>query len=110
MAEDPSEATWAMIAHLAIVLGPLSFVVPLALLLTLGQRSPFVSDQAAEALNFQITVGLGIVVCLALMLILVGGLILVLWGVVSLGLAVAAAASSYDGRVYRYPVCIRLIR
>lgn len=108
-AEEPSEATWAMIGHLAIILGPLSFVVPLTLLLTLARRSAFLTDQATEALNFQITVGLGIVACVALMLILVGGLLLVLWGLLAVALAVFAAITSYDGRAYRYPVCIRLI-
>ena len=61
MATSKEERTWSMIAHLGAPAGLLlsaglfGFAVPLIVWLAKRDESEFVSDQAGEALNFQLT-------------------------------------------------------
>ena len=109
------ERNWALVAHLgpivvgAVSIGVLAFVLPLVIFLAKRDESEFVSDQAKESLNFQITIFLAYLVCLPLVLVVIG---VFLWGVIFLAhiiLGIVAAVQSYDGVRYRYPVALRLI-
>ncbi|HET7333003.1 DUF4870 domain-containing protein, partial [Dyella sp.] len=62
------ERTWGMFAHLSALLGALltasfwglaCFIGPLAIWLMKKESMPFASDQAKEALNFNITMAIG---------------------------------------------------
>ena len=63
------DRTWGSLAHLSALCGMLipfgSLLAPLIIWRTRGQRAPFVGDQALEALNFNISVALGFIACLA---------------------------------------------
>jgi len=68
---------------------------------------PFINSQGKEALNFQITLGIGyvaftIVFCLAF-------LIPVVW-VVGLVFCIMGTVKANKGIAYRYPVSIRFIK
>ena len=57
---EKDDRTFGMLAHL---LGAFtSFVGPLVIWMIKKEESPFVDDQGKEALNFQITIGLGYLV------------------------------------------------
>ena len=72
------ERTWGMIAHAgalaATVLsgGTLGFVVALVIYLVYKDRGPFVRYNAANALNVQITAGIGVIVGIILCLTIIG--------------------------------------
>lgn len=96
-------------AALANWLGLLGFVGPLIIYVTSGDKDPFVKHHAAEALNFQITMGIGILVSGILMCVLIGFVtIFVFWGM-SIVFAIIAAQAANRGEWYRYPMSIRMV-
>src|SRR5262245_17507369 len=114
---DPTadDRQWALIAHLsgliASALGGLSFLGPLIVWLIKKDQSAFVSDQAKEALNFQIAVTIALLVSIVIgALTCVGFLLLPVVGIGSLVFAIIAAIESNKGVAYRYPYTIRLIK
>lgn len=88
----------------------LTVLGPLIIWRTKGQTMPFVADQAKESLNFQITILLLALVCAALIFVLIGFVLLWILGLVNLVLVVIAAIRVSDGRPYRYPFCLRLVK
>jgi hypothetical protein len=77
---------------------------------TKGETMPFVAEQAKESLNFQITVFLLAVIFGVLALILIGFVLLWILGLVNLILVIIAAITVSDGKPYRYPFCLRLVK
>jgi uncharacterized protein len=123
---DSEQRNWAMAAHLCgllwlaggtgLIFIPFGSLVlftilgPLIIWRTKGQTMPFVAEQAKESLNFQITVFLLALACAALVFILVGFVLLWILGLVNLILVIIAAVSVSDGKPYRYPFCLRLVK
>jgi uncharacterized Tic20 family protein len=108
------ERTWAMLAHFsalaALVVG-MNFLGPLITYLALRDRSEFVRDQAAESLNFQITVLIaGFVSILCIPLLGLGVLMLLVVFIGWLILTVIAGIAANNGQRFRYPVNLRLVR
>jgi uncharacterized protein len=108
------ERQWAMFAHLAALAGfliPFGNVIgPLIVWQIKKNEMPFVDDQGKEALNFQITVCLAVLVCLILLIVVIGALLLPLVGIAALVLTVIAAVKANGGEAYRYPLALRLIK
>lgn len=99
------ETLWAVLGHVSFFVIPL--IGPLIVILIKGNESRFVRDQAAEALNFHLTLLIASVV-LALTLIGLPLLLLVaFWGAV---FTVVAAVRSSRGEAYRYPATLRLVK
>ena len=108
------ERTWGLVAHLSSFA---AFVIPFGNLLgpllvwqIKKDESAFVADQAKEALNFQITVALALIIGAVLTLVLIGGLLLLVVGIAALVLTIMAALKANNGEYYRYPISLRLIR
>ncbi|HEL5054138.1 DUF4870 domain-containing protein [Stenotrophomonas maltophilia] len=70
----------------------------------------FVTDQAKEALNFQITVAIAMVVCIILTIVVIGAILMPIVGLVSLVFCIIAAVKANNGEAYRYPFALRLIK
>jgi uncharacterized Tic20 family protein len=120
------QRNWAMAAHLCGLLwlaggtglifipfgGLVLFTIlgPLIIWRTKGETMPFVAEQAKESLNFQITVFLLAVIFGVLALILIGFVLLWILGLVNLILVIIAAITVSDGKPYRYPFCLRLVK
>jgi uncharacterized Tic20 family protein len=107
------ERTWAMVAHLsalgALVVG-VNFLGPLITYLVLRDRSEFVRDQAAESLNFQITVIIaGFVSVLCIPAFGLGILMLLVVFIGWLILTVIAGIAANNGERFRYPLNLRLV-
>jgi uncharacterized Tic20 family protein len=111
--QPPRETTkearmWAMLAHL---LGLFTcFVGPLIIWLVKKEEDAFVDNQGKEALNFQITVALAMVVSGLLSVVCIG---IILGAVVAVGdlvFCILACVKSNAGEAYRYPVSIRFIK
>jgi hypothetical protein len=98
----------ALLTHLGGIF--FSFLPALIVWLLKKDQSPFLADQAKEALNFQITVIIGIAIGIVLTVILIG--VLIIWGVAiaNLILCIVAAVKASSGEQYRYPFTLRLIK
>ena len=70
----------------------------------------FVTDQAKEALNFQITIAIAMVVCIILTIVVIGAILMPIVGLVSLVFCIIAAVKANNGEAYRYPFALRLIK
>lgn len=112
--ETPAqERTLALAAHL---LGIVTYFIG-ALVIWLVSKDaspskPFATDQAKEALNFQITVTLAVIVAAILAVVTLGLLAFLptlVW-VASLVFCILAAVKANNGEHYRYPFTLRLIK
>ena len=99
--------TMAMLAHLlGLFVGVLG---PLIIYLINGEEDPYVRHQAAEALNFHLTLLIGYVVSIVLMIVLIGFLtFFVLW-ILGIVLSIMGAVAANRGEWYRYPINIRMV-
>ena len=111
------ERNLAIIAHLSGCIGILAggllgFIGPLVIYLLKKDSSPYVETQAKEALNFQITVFLIGLVCVALAGISCGTLFPLVFVPMGLQLlfGIIAALAVRDGSNYRYPFNFRLLQ
>jgi len=104
------ERLWATLIHLSgFILG---FVGPLIGFLVVGDRGPFVRAHAATALNFQISV---IIYSIALTIVTVitlgfGGLLFIPFGIAFAVFMVLAAVAANQGRYYKYPLTIEMVK
>ncbi|WP_436760649.1 DUF4870 domain-containing protein [Streptosporangium sp. V21-05] len=101
------DTTMAMLAHLLGLLT--SFVGPLVLYLAKKDESPYVRDQAAEALNFQLTVLVAYFVSWVLAFVLIGFVLMFFLWIGSIVMAIVAAVAANRGERYRYPMNIRFV-
>lgn len=101
------DTTMAMLAHLlGVVTG---FVGPLVLYLVKKDESPYVRDQAAQALNFQILTFIAYTVCFVLAFVLIGFFLLPVVWLVSLIFHIIAAIAVNKGENYRYPMNVKWV-
>jgi uncharacterized protein len=110
-----NERTWGMLAHLSALLGVVVPVVgcvlgPLVVWLGRRDQSSFVEGQAKEALNFNISVFLAMMVCFLLALVFVGFILGAALFVAWLVMTLVAAIKASEGIPYRYPFSLRLVK
>jgi uncharacterized Tic20 family protein len=125
-APDAQERQWAMFAHLSAIAGGLltsntlggigCVLGPLIIWQIKKDTMPFVTDQAKEALNFNITVALALLILVLLGVgtlgvgFLVTAPLMLILGVAALVFTVIAAVKANDGVAYRYPFALRLVK
>ncbi|MCC6202416.1 MAG: DUF4870 domain-containing protein [Gammaproteobacteria bacterium] len=71
---------------------------------------PYIQDQAKEALNWSITAILGYCAGLILSLILIGVLVIVAVGICHLVFCIMGAVKASEGKPFRVPYALRLIK
>jgi len=114
--QTPSQEArqWAMFCHFAAFLGLVlpfgNLLGPLLVWQIKKDLDPFVDAQGKEALNFQISVALAMLVCFLLMVVLIGFPLLVLVGIAALVLTIIAGIKANEGQAYRYPFAWRLVK
>ena len=105
LAPTSDEKTMAILSHV------LCFVVwifaPLVIYLLKKDESSFVAAHAKESLNFQITV---MIICIILFVTIVGILLLWLVGIFVTIMIIVATIRASEGKLYRYPFTLRLIK
>jgi len=111
MAEITSEVSsndknLAVLTHLG---GILFSFIPSLIVWLLKKDNAYVSDQAREALNFQITLLIAYVVSYILIFILIGFLLVGIVWLANIILCILAAVAASKGETYRYPFTLRLI-
>jgi uncharacterized protein len=98
----------AVLAHLlGIVSG---FIGALVIWLSKKDQSVFIEEQAREALNFQITMLIGFVVAYMLTFILIGALLIPVLLITNLVFCILAAIAVSEGKYYKYPFALRLLK
>ena len=106
--------TIAAICHLASFAGFLmpfgNILGPLVVWLIKRHNSPYIDYHGKEALNFQISLILYLIVSAVLIMVLIGILLIIVVGVAGIVLTIIAAVRASEGEEYRYPMTIRLVK
>jgi uncharacterized Tic20 family protein len=104
---NPDEKNLALLAH---ILGFITcWMAPLIIYLTATEK-PFAKQQAQEALNFQITMLMGYLASAFLTFVVIGYFTGALLGIANLVFCIMGAVAVSNGKAYRYPFALRLIR
>ncbi|WP_338845484.1 DUF4870 domain-containing protein [Massilia sp. W12] len=107
-APSKEDCNFAVVAHLLGMFT--SFLAPIIVFLMTRDKSNFVSRQATEALNFQITFFLIYLVCVVLKVVLIGFLLLPIAVLVNWVFCIIAAIAVSKGQAYTYPFSLRLFQ
>ena len=107
--------TWNVLCHASALLG---FFVPWAghilgpLIVWLAKRgdSTEIDEHGKESLNFQISMLIYNLIAGILCLVLIGFVILAILHILNLVLVIVASIQASEGKFYRYPITIRLIK
>jgi uncharacterized Tic20 family protein len=104
------DRTLALLTHLSGII--LSFIVPLVIWLTNKDKpgKDWLTDQAREALNFQITIAIAWVIAIVLSALLIGFLLYPVIWIANLIFCILAAMKANEGVAYRYPFALRLVK
>jgi hypothetical protein len=108
-AAPQEDRTIALITHLSGIIA--SFIVPLIIWL-INKDKPeksWITEQAKEALNFQITIVLAWIVAIVLSFVAIGFLLYPVIWIGNLIFCILAGVAANKGENYRYPVTLRLI-
>jgi uncharacterized Tic20 family protein len=111
----PDVRRWAMLCHLLALSGLLAngigyLLGPLVLWLVKREDHPFIDEQGKEAVNFQITMFLALLVCLPFVLIVIGLFMMIAVGILMTVFPIVGAIQASEGKAYRYPLSIRFIQ
>jgi uncharacterized Tic20 family protein len=109
-----SVRTWCILAHATALVG---FLVPVAghvvgpLIVWLAKRqdSPEIDAHGKESLNFQISMMIWNAIAAILIIVLIGIPILILLHILNIIFVIVASIRASEGKLYRYPLAIRLI-
>ena len=107
--------TWCVLAHATALVG---FFVPLAghivgpLIVWLAKRvdSAEIDAHGKESLNFQLSMLIYNLIAAVLCLVLIGFFILAILHILNIVLVIIASIQASEGKLYRYPLAIRLIK
>jgi uncharacterized Tic20 family protein len=96
-----------MLCHL---LGLLGFLAPLVIWLSERDKHKFVDEHGREAMNYQVSLMIYVLVAVAMCFVRVG--LYLLWAVIAVHtvLVVIGTAKAASGRPWRYPIAIRFLR
>jgi uncharacterized protein len=98
---------WGSFAQLGGVLG---FLPSLIIWLVFKDRGAFTNTEAKEALNFQITLIFGYLISAILLVVFIGAILWWAVWIVGVVFSIIAFLQAKDGKHYRYPFAIRLIK
>ena len=107
------DRTWGILVHASAFIGmlvPMGHIIgPLLIWLIKKEESPFVDANGKEAVNFQISMTIYLVIAGFLVVVLIGLVIIPLLLVAWFALVAIASIRASNEQVYRYPATIRLI-
>ena len=99
------ERTFGILSHVLTLVFPI--LAPLVIYLIKKDESKYIAYHAKESLNFQITVMIAVLV---LLVSIIGILLLWVVGIASLVLVIIATIKASEGKLYKYPFTLRLIK
>ena len=98
---------FALMAHLG---GVFTFFVAPLIIYLVKTEDKFVQEQAKEALNFQLMISIAMLACNILFFLIIPLLLIPVILIVSLIFGIIASVSVSDGKGYKYPFNLRLIK
>ena len=84
--------------------------IPGLIIYLFKKHDPYILDQAKEALNWSITASIGYLAGYILTFVLIGILVFPVVGICNLIFCIMGAISASDGKPFRVPFAIRLIK
>jgi len=114
-ATSSDKRTWCVLCHAAALLGLFFHFLghllgPLIVWLVKRGDSPEVDAHGKESLNFQISMLIYDAIAAILCIVLIGIPILIALWVLNTVLVIIASIQASEGKFYRYPITIRLIK
>ena len=102
------EKLWATLIH---VLGIFfSFIPALIGYIVFRDRGPLIKEHSTSALNFQLTMLIGLVVGYITMFIIIGFIIVPAVYIVTIIFSIMAAIAANSGQLYKYPLSIQFVK
>ena len=101
------EKLWATLIHIGGIF--FNFLPALIGYLVLKDKSPFIRQHTATALNFQITILIAYVVGGILSIVVIGFLIIAAAWVLNIIFSILAAIKANQGQPYSYPLTIKFV-
>lgn len=113
--DSASVRNWCVLVHAIALIGffvPLAghIVGPLVIWLTKRNESPELDAHGKEAVNFQISMLIYSAIAALLCIVLIGIPILIILHILNPICVIIAAIQASDGKLFRYPLTIRLIK
>jgi uncharacterized Tic20 family protein len=107
--------TWSVLCHASALLGLFFHFLghilgPLIVWLVKRGDSPEIDAHGKESLNFQISMLIYDAIAAILCIVLIGIPILIALWVLNTVLVIIASVQASEGKFYRYPITIRLIK
>ncbi len=114
-AQAPAQSrTWEVLCHLSSLAGKVipfgNIFGPLLVWLLKRAESPDIDHHGKEALNFQLSMTLYILLLVPFCFVLIGIPFVILLVLLDLVFTIVAAIKASTGQPYRYPLTIRFIR
>ena len=115
---NKDERTWAMLAHLsgfAMYLTGIGHILgPLIVWLLKRDGSPFIDDQGKEALNFNITYSIYVIIAVICAITIIGLVVAIpmffVLPILHIVFMIVAGIKANEGVAFRYPATIRFIK
>lgn len=102
------EKTMSLLSHILCLVG--GFLAPLIIWLLKKDQSAYIAEHALESLNFQISIMIYTAAAGVLCFVIIGFILLPIIGIFALVVVILATIKAYEGKMYRYPLTIRLIK
>ncbi len=111
---NSEEQTFSMLCHLSALAGmiiPFGHIIgPLVFWLIKKDQFPEVDRQGKEALNFQISMTIWMIISGILVIIVIGLFALIALGVLDLVITIVAAVKSNNGERFKYPLSLEILK
>ncbi len=105
---NSDDKLWVIACHASGMIGA-PILLPLIVYLVKRGESEFIAENAREALNFHISLLLYSIICIPMVFLIIGIFMLMAIGFWGFVLAIIACLKSTEGKMYRYPLTIRLV-
>lgn len=110
---NSDEKTLALFSHLGGVAGNIipfgNILLPLIIWQTQKEKSPFVTHHSKNALNFQITMMIALIISAILIFVIVGIFLVIGIAIFSLVVSIIAAIKASNGENYQYPFSFKFV-
>jgi uncharacterized protein len=111
---DPNERTMLILMHISPLIGFLvpfgNIIAPLVFWLIKKDQSPELDRHGKAVINFQITIMLALVVAFILIFVVIGVFLIPIIGLFSLIMIIMGAIDASNGKLFKYPLSLNLIK
>lgn len=104
----PDEKTMALLAHILTIVS--GFLAPLIIYLIKKDESAYVKKHAMESLNFQISIAIYFFASFILMFVIIGIFTMIAVAILNFVCAIIATVQANEGKFFKYPLTIRLLK